>query len=109
MAEIIGLTPKAQERAKALLGEEKESRDGLRIAVIGGGCSGLSYKLGWSNAKETDAIHVYENGLKVLIDEKSALYLLGSQLEYYNDLNRNGFEVVNPNARTTCGCGKSFS
>lgn len=101
--EILQLTPKAQERAKLLLSEEKESKDGLRVAVIGGGCSGLQYKLGWDNAKETDTIHEYENGLKVLVDEKSSLFLLGSQLEYYDDLNRNGFEVVNPNAQTTCG------
>lgn len=109
MAEIIELTLKAQEQAKALLDKEEGPRDGLRVAVIGGGCSGLQYKLGFSAVKESDTIHEYENGLKVLIDEKSALYLLGSQLEYYNDINRNGFEVVNPNARTSCGCGKSFN
>jgi len=109
MAEIIELTPNAQEQAKALLSNEEEPKDGLRVAVIGGGCSGLRYKLGWDDAAETDMVHEYENGLKVLIDEKSSLYLLGSQLEYYNDIDRNGFEVNNPNANTTCGCGESFS
>jgi len=109
MAEIIELTPKAQEQAKSLLSKEEEPKEGLRVAVIGGGCSGLRYKLGWDDAAETDMVHEYENGLKVLIDEKSSLYLLGSQLEYYNDINRNGFEVNNPNANTTCGCGESFS
>ncbi len=109
MTEIIKLTPNAQEQARVLLSKEKEPKDGLRVAVIGGGCSGLRYQLGWDNAVETDAVHEYGNGLKVLLDEKSALYLLGSELEYYNDINRNGFEVNNPNASNTCGCGESFS
>lgn len=109
MPEIIELTPKAQEQAKALLSKEQESKEGLRIAVIGGGCSGLQYKLGWDDSKEGDAIHEYDNGLKVMVDEKSAFFLLGSKLEYYDDINRNGFDVINPNASSTCGCGKSFS
>lgn len=92
-----------------LLLKESEPKDGLRVAVIGGGCSGLLYKLGWDNVNESDEVYQYENGVKVLVDEKSALYLLGSQLEYYDDINRSGFDVTNPNASSTCGCGKSFS
>ena len=112
--EIIKLTPKAVEKAKEFLEQEKvrkpEAADaGLRIAVIGGGCSGLQYSLSFKNEKELDTVHEYSNGLKVLIDEKSALFLVGSQLEYYNDINRSGFEVINPNASSTCGCGKSFN
>ncbi len=109
MTEILELTPNAQNQAKELLGREKEVKDGLRVAVIGGGCSGLQYKLGWDNTSETDTVHEYDNGLKVLVDEKSALFLVGSQLEYYDNIDRNGFEVINPNASSTCGCGKSFS
>ena len=109
MAEIIKLTGAAQLQAQALLLKESESKDGLRVAVIGGGCSGLQYQLGWDNIKESDEVHQYENGVKVMVDEKSALYLLDSQLEYHNDINRNGFKVSNPNAKTTCGCGESFS
>lgn len=109
MTEIIALTPKAQEQAKALLSKEEEPKSGLRIAVIGGGCSGLQYKLGWDNATEDDMTHLYENGLTVIVDDKSALHLMGSKLEYYNDINRNGFEVENPNAKTSCGCGNSFN
>ena len=109
MPEIIELTLNAQEQAKALLSRESEPKDGLRVAVIGGGCSGLRYQLGWDTATENDEVHEYANGLKVLVDDKSALYLLGSQLEYHSDINRNGFEVTNPNAQTTCGCGESFS
>ena len=107
--EIIELTAKAQTQAKDLLGKEDEHKDGLRVAVVGGGCSGLRYELGFSDATERDTVHEYENGLKVLVDEKSALYLTGTQLEFYNDINRSGFEVVNPNANSTCGCGESFS
>jgi iron-sulfur cluster assembly protein len=108
MPEIIKLTPAAQQQAKALLSKET-SKEGLRVAVIGGGCSGLQYKLGWDNPKENDMVFEYENGLKVLVDDKSALFLLGSTLEYHNDIDRSGFEVINPNAKNSCGCGKSFN
>ncbi len=107
--EIIELTANAQEHAKALLGKEEEPKDGLRVGVIGGGCSGLQYQFVFANATESDMVHEYENGLKVMVDPKSALYLTGSQLEFHNDLMRSGFEVVNPNASNTCGCGESFS
>jgi iron-sulfur cluster assembly protein len=107
--EIIELTAKAQTHAKALLGKEEEPKDGLRVGVIGGGCSGLQYQLVFADATEKDMVHEYENGLKVMVDPKSALYLTGSQLEFYDDINRSGFEVENPNASNTCGCGESFS
>jgi iron-sulfur cluster assembly protein len=107
--EIIKLTSKAQKQAKELLDKEKAPKDGLRIAVIGGGCSGLRYQLGFDEPKETDTTHEYENGLVVFIDDKSALYLVGSELEFHDDINRCGFEVTNPNATTRCGCGESFS
>ena len=109
MSEIIELTPNAQEQAKTLLGKEGDPKDGLRIAVIGGGCSGLQYRLGWDNVAESDMVHEYGNGLKVLVDDKSALFLVGSNLEYFDDIDRSGFEVANPNAQSTCGCGKSFN
>jgi iron-sulfur cluster assembly accessory protein len=109
MPEILKLTPKALEQAKALLSKEAEPKEGLRVAVIGGGCSGLQYKLGWDDSKETDQVHNYQNGLAVMVDEKSALFLLDSTLEYKDGLDGGGFEVINPNAQTTCGCGKSFS
>lgn len=108
MQEIIKLTPAAQQHAIALLSNEP-SKEGLRVAVIGGGCSGLQYKLGWDNLKENDLVFQYENGLKVLVDDKSALFLLDSTLEYYNNIDRSGFEVINPSASHTCGCGKSFN
>ncbi len=109
MTEIIKLTPNAQEQAKVLLSETEESKDGLRVAVIGGGCSGLKYKLGFDSETESDVVYEYSNGLRVMVDEKSALHLIGCELAYYNDIDRSGFEVVNPNAKNTCGCGESFS
>jgi iron-sulfur cluster assembly accessory protein len=107
--EIIQLTAAAQEQAKALLDKEEESKAGLRIAVIGGGCSGLQYKLGWDDPSERDEVHTYENGLLVVVDEKSAEYLKGTTLEFHNSIEQQGFEVQNPNASSCCGCGNSFN
>ncbi len=107
--ETIKLTETAQQQAKALLINEKEPKDGLRVAVIGGGCAGLQYKLGFDNIKEDDLIHEYDNGLKVFVDQKSSVYLAGTTLEYHDSIENSGFEVINPNAKGCCGCGKSFS
>ncbi len=108
--EIIKLTPQAQLAAtKHLRDKGQLDSHGLRISVIGGGCSGLRYELKLDIFKEEDAVHDYEEGLRVIVDEKSALYLMGCELEYYSDLNKTGFEVKNPSASTTCGCGESFS
>lgn len=107
--EIIQLTAAAQEQAKVLLDKEKEPKAGLRVAVIGGGCSGLQYKLGWSDPEERDEVHKYENGLFVIIDDKSAEYLEGTTLVFHDGIEKTGFEVENPNAKTSCGCGSSFS
>lgn len=107
--EIIQLTETAQAQARLLQESREDSKNCLRIAVIGGGCSGLQYKLGWDEAKESDFFHEYPNGLRVVVDDKSALFLSGSTLEYHDELNRSGFDVVNPNAASTCGCGKSFA
>lgn len=82
----------------------------LRVGVKGGGCSGLSYFMDFGNVIEsTDEIVTLENGLKVVIDKKSVLYLFGTELRYSDGLNGKGFEWVNPNASRTCGCGESFS
>lgn len=107
--EIVTLAPEAQAQAKLLLGEEKEPKAGLRLKVIGGGCSGLQYDLGWDDPEERDHVHKYENGLLVIVDEKSAEYLKGSTLVFHNSIGKTGFEVQNPNATQCCGCGNSFS
>ncbi len=107
--EIVTLTPEAQAQAKLLLDREEEPKAGLRLKVIGGGCSGLQYNLDWDNPEERDEVHRYENGLLVIVDEKSAEYLEGSTLVFHNDIGNTGFEVQNPKATGCCGCGNSFS
>ena len=107
--EVLKLTEAAQERAKTLLSKEDPPKEGLRVAIIGGGCSGLQYKIGWDNSTDNDFVHVYENGLKILVDPKSGVMLSGSTMDFYNSLDRSGFEIDNPNAQSSCGCGKSFS
>jgi iron-sulfur cluster assembly protein len=82
----------------------------LRVGVKGGGCSGLSYVMDFDNTKtESDEMVTIGGELKVLIDKKSLLYLIGTELQYTSGLNGKGFEWVNPNASRTCGCGESFS
>lgn len=82
----------------------------LRVGVKGGGCSGLSYTMGFDNQiNPTDEVVETDNGLKVLIDKKSVLYLFGTTLTYSDGLNGKGFQWENPNASRTCGCGESFA
>lgn len=107
--EAIKLTEAAQESAKSLLSKESQPKTGLRIAVMGGGCSGLQYKIGWDDPTEQDNITTYDNGLIVMVDQKSAVLLEGSVLEFHNTIEQQGFEVQNPQACGTCGCGKSFN
>ncbi len=107
-AQIITLTEKAIQQARGLI--EKEAREGLglRIGIQGGGCSGLSYKLGFDLATPADHVHTFD-GLNVYVDPKSALYLKGVELDFDDGLQGKGFIFKNPNAENTCGCGESFS
>ena len=109
--EIFKLTPKAKEKIVNLMSKEGISPEThfLRAGVKGGGCSGLSYDLGFDNLeKEGDNFSLTE-GIKVAVDKKSVLYLFGTELDYTDGLNGKGFEFINPNASRTCGCGESFS
>ena len=81
----------------------------LRVAVIGGGCSGLQYKLDLQDAPVHRDILVKSGGIRVVVDPKTALYVTGSQLDYADKLEDGGFKVNNPNAASTCSCGESFS
>jgi iron-sulfur cluster assembly protein len=81
----------------------------LRVAVIGGGCSGLQYKMDLQDAPASRDILVESGGIRVVVDPKSALYVTGSELDYVDALQEGGFKVKNPNAATTCSCGESFS
>ncbi|HSF56347.1 MAG TPA: iron-sulfur cluster assembly accessory protein [Algoriphagus sp.] len=107
---MIIVSEKAKERILELKREEgRTENENIRVSVKGGGCSGLMYDLGFdSNLVETD--HVFEdNGVKILVDRKSLLYLAGTVLEFSDGLNGKGFQFINPNASRTCGCGESFS
>ena len=107
--EIINLTSKAQEYLLNLVSTQDETKSGIRVSVIGGGCSGLSYKIDFGDEKEKDRILKFENGLVIFIDPKSSIYLKGVTLDYQDGLNGKGFIFKNPNATNTCGCGESFS
>ena len=107
---MLEVTEAAQARLKDLLGRDDQlETHGLRMKVVGGGCSGLQYQLSLdSDFSETD--HIVEAGpVKVVVDEKSALYLVGVTLDFVDTLQESGFKIGNPNASTTCGCGESFA
>ncbi len=107
---LIEVTPPAAERIRDLLEKEgKAETHGLRMKVVGGGCSGLRYELAFDDqVRDVDA-EVEVNGVKVILDEKSALYLTGTTLDFVDTLQESGFKIENPNANSTCGCGESFS
>lgn len=105
----IGLADNAVERLKRLLAERNTPEAGLRIAVKGGGCSGLAYHMEWAEkAKERDKVFERE-GVRVFVDPKSYLYLMGTELVYEEGLLASGFKLKNPNEKAACGCGESFT
>ena len=107
--QLIGITDKAKEQIKAIFSAEERGPDvGLRLGVLGGGCSGLSYNIDFDELKEKDNIIMLGN-IKIYIDIKSAIYLKGTVLDFKDGLKGKGFVFENPNATNTCGCGESFS
>jgi len=107
---MINVTEKAKSRIIELRTEDSMSEDhNIRVSVKGGGCSGLMYDLGFDD-KVQDSDEIFEDrGVKILVDKKSMLYLLGTTLDFSDGLNGKGFQFINPNASRTCGCGESFS
>ncbi|MDP3936507.1 MAG: iron-sulfur cluster assembly accessory protein [Deltaproteobacteria bacterium] len=106
---MISLTESAVKEITTIQEREKKHGYGLRVRVIGGGCSGLQYQMGLEEAPVEDDKVVESFGMKVFVDQKSAAFLAGTQIDFVHDLNGSGFKVQNPNAESTCGCGKSFS
>ncbi len=105
----FGIADSAVRQLRKLLEDRKTPEAGLRIAVKGGGCSGLSYSMEWANQpREKDKVFERE-GVRVFLDSKSFLYLAGSELVYEQTLMSSMFKVQNPNIKSVCGCGESFS
>ncbi len=105
----VALTQGAANEFKRLLQEKQlDENHGVRVGVKGGGCAGFSYVLGFDTAKQDDDVFELD-GLKVVLNKAHALYLMGVELDFQNDLNSRGFVFNNPNADKTCGCGTSFS
>jgi iron-sulfur cluster assembly accessory protein len=106
---LIKLTPSAAKKVGSLLTKQGRANGVLRVAVMGGGCSGLQYKMDLQDGPASRDILVESAGVRVVVDPKSALYVTGSELDYVDALQEGGFKVKNPNAATTCSCGESFS
>ena len=106
---MINVSDSARDRLFQLLDKDKENNSYVRVGVESGGCSGLSYKLDFDNTKNDDDELIEDNNIKLLVNKKSFLYLVGTTLEFSDGLNGKGFVFNNPNASRTCGCGESFS
>lgn len=106
---LIKVTASAAKKVSSLLTRQGRANGVLRVAVVGGGCSGLQYKMDLQDAPAGRDILVETGGIRVVVDPKSALYVTGSELDYVDALTDGGFKVKNPNAATTCSCGESFS
>jgi len=106
---LVKLTSSAADKVTALLQRQGRPEGVLRVAVMGGGCSGLQYKMDLQDSPANRDILVESQGVRVVVDPKSALYVTGSELDYQSGLEESGFKVNNPNAATSCSCGESFS
>ena len=107
---MVSVTETAKKKIFSLLEEEGMSQDAyVKVGVSSGGCSGLSYKLDFTKDKSEGDKLIEDNGVKILIDKKSLLYLVGTVLDFSGGLNGKGFTFNNPNASRTCGCGESFA
>jgi iron-sulfur cluster assembly protein len=106
---MITVSKEASEEVKRLMELDGTTNSYIRVAVKGGGCSGLMYDLSFDATKtETDTL-CEDKGVKILIDKRSLLYLVGTELDFSSGLNGKGFNFINPNASRSCGCGESFA
>ena len=106
---LVKVTDPASARVQSLLQRQGRPGGALRVAVIGGGCSGLQYRMDLVDGPVPRDILVESNGVRVVVDPKSALFVSGSLLDFSDDLQKGGFKVTNPNAVAHCSCGESFS
>jgi len=107
---MITVTERAKEKIEKLIIEDNKPVDSfVRVGVEGGGCSGLSYQLVFDNQLQAEDKIFEDKGVKIVVNKKSFLYLVGTELDFSDGLNGKGFQFNNPNATRTCGCGESFS
>jgi iron-sulfur cluster assembly accessory protein len=104
---MITITVAAAAKLKELMAKEATEGQGLRVRVMGGGCSGYQYQLAFDAPREGDRV-IEHDGVKVVIDPKSLLFLAGTEIDYQEGLMGAGFAIKNPNAKGSCGCGQSF-
>jgi iron-sulfur cluster assembly accessory protein len=107
-SEQLVLTDSAIDRIKALLVKEGKPEAGLRLYISGGGCAGMSYGMSIDDSLSNDDAIVRTRGVKVIVDKLSLIYLRGSKIDYVENLQTSGFQIDNPNAASSCGCGLSF-
>ena len=108
-SDLVVLLPSAVERIRALRQEFGNPDGALRLRIIAGGCSGMQYRIDFAEAPRKGDVIVERDDVKVFVDPKSLTYLKGSNLDYWEDLLGGGFKIVNPNAKSTCSCGVSFT
>ena len=106
---MVTVSEGAAKKLNSLIEESGFKTPYVRVAVKGGGCSGLSYDLSFDTEQQTGDTLAEDKGVQILIDMKSLLYLYGTELEFSDGLNGKGFQFINPNASRTCGCGESFA
>jgi len=106
---MVQLTETAVSKVREILSTQEPKPSGLRIAVVGGGCSGFSYSMAFENSPGMLDKTLNYDGLKVFIDQASLLYLDGAEVDYVGSIEGSGFKFNNPNVKSTCGCGSSFS
>ncbi|HEY6129595.1 MAG TPA: iron-sulfur cluster insertion protein ErpA [Candidatus Acidoferrum sp.] len=106
---MISLTPTASSKVKEIMGMQNPVPTALRVAVVGGGCSGFQYHMAFENQTNDSDEVVDFNGLKVAVDQMSSMYLEGVEIDYIETVEGAGFKFNNPNVKSTCGCGSSFS
>ena len=105
---MLTMTDKAQGKVKEILEGQPEPYAGLRVQVVGGGCSGFQYHMGFEKHANTGDEVIDLSGFKMFVDRGSLIYLDGTEIDYVEGLTASGFKFNNPNVKTTCGCGESF-
>ena len=107
-AEVVTLTSKAALKVKEFMKQEKKENFGLRVLVVPGGCAGYQYSLEFEEKAKAEDVVQEQHGVKLFIDKESAGLLVGTEIDFVENLHQVGFKINNPNAQSTCGCGNSF-